>query len=84
MDLIELTELNEGFSDLMWQKGHAWEFVRGSSNTTSRTALNYEKKANAIQASVSSIPEIQLFARDKIDSFAASSESIMDYIEKML
>lgn len=78
----KIRELNEGFSDLMWQKGHAWEFVTGSSSQTSRTALNYEKKSNAIQASASSIPELQLVTCDKIDCLAASSESIMDHIEK--
>jgi hypothetical protein len=55
----KIIDLNEGFSELMWRKGHTWKFVTKSSQLPAEGPLDYEKKANAIQASVSSIPELQ-------------------------
>ncbi|KAK4157356.1 Dynamin central region-domain-containing protein [Chaetomidium leptoderma] len=78
----EIVDLNEGFSDVMWKKGHKWEFVTESSEDVSEGPLEYEKMANAIQASVSSIPELQHLVCANTVYPAPSDESILDHIGK--
>ncbi len=79
----EIRDLNEGFSDLMWQKGHAWEFVTESCRKPSEISHEYEEKANDIQSSVSLIPELQHLAGGNLEyNKPSTEESIMDHIEK--
>ena len=80
----EIRVLNEGFSELMWQKGHSWKFVAESSREPTQIAANYEKRAiSIIQSSIiSSIQELRHLVGKTVHYRAPSSESIMGHIEK--
>jgi hypothetical protein len=78
----DVRNMNESFSELMWQKGHNWEFVTGSSGKTPQTPLEYEIRAKAICAIGSSRPELQYLVCNNLGCLAPSSGSIMDHIDK--
>ncbi len=80
----EIRALNEGFADLMRQKGHAWEFTTESGREPSKTLVEYVGKAREIQASVLSMPEIEIehLGAHDVDTFPPASGSIMKHIEK--
>ncbi|KAK4033771.1 hypothetical protein C8A01DRAFT_39779 [Parachaetomium inaequale] len=78
----EIMGLNEGFTDLMWKKGHTWEFTADSSAEELGDSLEYEETATAVLASVSSTPELQQLVCDNNECPAPLDESIMDHIDK--
>ncbi|KAJ4294867.1 hypothetical protein N0V88_005104 [Collariella sp. IMI 366227] len=76
----EIIDLNEGFSDLMWRKGHAWKFEAELDEGTVGS-LPYEERIAAIQASVPSIPELHQIVHDRADC-PLPEEPIRGHIEK--
>ena len=77
----EIMDLNEGFSDLMWQSGHTWEFDDKEVDENEES-LVYEKKATRILKSVSSIPELRPLVCTTTICPETLEESIMDHIEE--
>ncbi|KAK4130568.1 hypothetical protein BT67DRAFT_390895 [Trichocladium antarcticum] len=56
----EIIELNEGFSDLMWERGHTWEFLsKPSDSPKTADTSEYEEKSTTALDSVSALPELQ-------------------------
>jgi hypothetical protein len=80
--VTEIIDLNEGFSDLMWKKGHTWMFSSKSNSSPVVGLSEYEKKADAVLASVSAIPELQQLVSSNNPRPAPSDEPIMDNIAR--
>jgi hypothetical protein len=78
----KIMDLNEGFTDLVWKKGHTWEFMGKSRKTGLGNLLEYEKTSNVVLASTSSIPELQQVICDNTVCSAPLDEDIMNQIEK--
>jgi len=87
----KIIELNEGFSELMAKKGHAWYFVAEADSDEAEDAEEsdddesphaYETLADTVRSSVSSIPELQHLVRESTNCPAPSEGSIMQHIEK--
>jgi hypothetical protein len=77
-----IVDLNEGFSNMMLRKGHTWRFVIKSGTSTLESQLEYERKAKAVRASISSMPELQQIVGDNVACAAPSDDPIMEHIEK--
>jgi hypothetical protein len=78
----EIIELNEGFSKLLSKKGHMWKFEEESSKENLDAQLEYEKKAEQIQGSGFSVPELQQLVGHNIGCSPPVEKSIMDHIER--
>jgi hypothetical protein len=78
----EIIELNEGFSELLSKKGHMWKFEEESSKDELDAQLEYEKTAEQIQGSGSSVPELQQLVGHNIGCSPPVEASIMDRIER--
>jgi hypothetical protein len=78
----KVMDLNEGFTDLMWKKGHTWEFMGESNEYDLDNLLEYEIRSNTVLASISSTPELQQVICDNAVCSAPLEEDIMDQIEK--
>lgn len=73
---------NEGFSDLMWTKGHTWKFANEDGANPVRDPAKYEARAKASHEAASSIPELQhIVSCDEAECAAPSEEPIMDHIK---
>lgn len=78
----EIIELNEGFSDQMWLKGHTWNFLSKTDRSNCLSALEYEEKVEAMHESLSAFPELQQIVGCDIDFPDPSKEPIMEQIGK--
>lgn len=78
----EIMDLNEGFSNLMWQSGHTWEFDDKKKVDEHQESPMYEKKAARILESVSSTPELRPLVCTTTICPETLEESIMDHIEE--
>lgn len=87
----EIIELNEGFSDLMWEKGHTWEFLPKPSDKAKTTDTSdeessdeenseYEEKSFAAHESVSALPELRQIVGCDTACPAPLDTPIMDHI----
>lgn len=80
----KIMDLNEGFTDLVWKKGHTWEFMAESQHHRDNVhnLLEYEKMSNAVLTSTTSTPELEQVICDHADCPAPLTEDIMGQIEK--
>ena len=86
--ITKIITLNEGFSDLMWRKGHLRNFV--GSTTKEKTKrydaddsepLEYEALANEAHGTAPSFPELRnVFPNDSFECESPSDDSIMEHI----
>ncbi|KAH6632587.1 hypothetical protein F5144DRAFT_593312 [Chaetomium tenue] len=78
----KIMDLNEGFTDLVWKKGHTWEFKAESHNDDLDNLLEYETMSNAVLDSTTSIPELEQVICDHAACPAPLTDDIMGQIEK--
>lgn len=78
----KIMDLNEGFTDLVWKKGHTWEFTTESRKDGLDNLLEYERASNDVLASTTSTPELQQVICDNTVCDPPLAEDIMNQIEK--
>ncbi|KAK3954257.1 P-loop containing nucleoside triphosphate hydrolase protein [Pseudoneurospora amorphoporcata] len=86
--ITKIISLNEGFSDLMWKKGHLRNFVGSTPKEKTRRydaddseQFEYEKLANEAHGIAPSFPELRnVFPNDSFECEPPSDDPIMEHI----
>lgn len=86
--ITKIISLNEGFSDLMWKKGHLRHFVGSTSKENTKRPdadesdqLEYEQVANDAHGVAPSFPELRnVFPHDSFECEPPSDDPIMEHI----
>lgn len=80
--ITQILDLNEGFSDLIWKKGHTWKFLSKRTEKGVPAVEAYEKNLSLIYTDAVELPELQQIVCDKLECDDPLEQPIMDHIEK--
>ncbi|KAK3390257.1 P-loop containing nucleoside triphosphate hydrolase protein [Podospora didyma] len=81
--ITKIISLNEGFSDLMWKKGHTYNFAGKSQHKGDETTLDYETSTNEVLALGASFPELNdIIDTDNFHCDGPSDADIMELIDE--
>ncbi|KAK3486055.1 P-loop containing nucleoside triphosphate hydrolase protein [Neurospora hispaniola] len=86
--ITKIISLNEGFSDLMWRKGHLRNFEGSTAKEKTKRydaddsePLEYEELANEAHSAALSYPELRnVFPNDNFECEPPSNDPIMEHI----